>query len=621
MLAASHDEQTGSCCYGLCQVQSCKPRMEQGAWVWAGKRVLSSSKQAAATIMISLALDPEVVASAWEQQVGCGSIFSPQASDADFTVPSIIALDLSEIEAGMGQPPQQHHQLPHTDDSGSGAAAATAAMLRPELLLQWDTVLPVPLLPAAGRPWAVSLPSSTCTAAHKLCCVPNTLVRSLSSSASTNDRVCGPRPAALPSPGKCCKLQQSVSAQLAEDAECAVVPDAPGAAAAWPSSSSCSSDGSSGPAADGQDSAAADAPGGASAASAQVPQAPETAVFRTANLGAVPAAASFAMHPPPPQQQHSLPIRPRAAQQQAVQPARQLQRSCSNAHLAKKQQPTAAPQATCSEGCSTPRQRARTAHAAAAAAAASAAAAAAGEPFLRTRAEALARYRQKRVRRTHAKKIRYHLRKVNADKRPRIKGRFVKKDELMEPAADSAAPAAAAGCNGGMWDEGCTAAGAGGAASPAGAAMGFWEQQDDFLQALQLPGVTVETTAADGNRAAAAAPAPVTTEVASAAEAATAAAGDVDDLQMLCSAAPPNSSTSAGANAAAGALLGAAAAVDAEAAAAAAAMDMHLLGHWELAFGELGDDAAVPMLGEDFFSHVHDMTEGSGASHACLLLH
>lgn len=59
-----------------------------------------------------------------------------------------------------------------------------------------------------------------------------------------------------------------------------------------------------------------------------------------------------------------------------------------------------------------------------------AAAAAIGELFVRTRAEALTRYREKRARRTHVKKIRYHLRKVNADKRPRIKGRFVSKEEM-----------------------------------------------------------------------------------------------------------------------------------------------------------------------------------------------
>ena len=50
--------------------------------------------------------------------------------------------------------------------------------------------------------------------------------------------------------------------------------------------------------------------------------------------------------------------------------------------------------------------------------------------FARARAECLERYRAKKARRLYTKKIRYHLRKVNADKRPRIKGRFVKKEEL-----------------------------------------------------------------------------------------------------------------------------------------------------------------------------------------------
>ncbi|EFJ40510.1 hypothetical protein VOLCADRAFT_69449, partial [Volvox carteri f. nagariensis] len=39
----------------------------------------------------------------------------------------------------------------------------------------------------------------------------------------------------------------------------------------------------------------------------------------------------------------------------------------------------------------------------------------------------LERYREKKARRLYTKKIRYQLRKINADKRPRIKGRFVKK--------------------------------------------------------------------------------------------------------------------------------------------------------------------------------------------------
>lgn len=37
------------------------------------------------------------------------------------------------------------------------------------------------------------------------------------------------------------------------------------------------------------------------------------------------------------------------------------------------------------------------------------------------------RYREKRRRRLFSKKIRYQVRKLNAEKRPRIKGRFVKR--------------------------------------------------------------------------------------------------------------------------------------------------------------------------------------------------
>jgi len=46
------------------------------------------------------------------------------------------------------------------------------------------------------------------------------------------------------------------------------------------------------------------------------------------------------------------------------------------------------------------------------------------------RQASLARYRAKKARRLSANTIRYHLRKVNADARPRIKGRFVKKSDL-----------------------------------------------------------------------------------------------------------------------------------------------------------------------------------------------
>jgi len=50
----------------------------------------------------------------------------------------------------------------------------------------------------------------------------------------------------------------------------------------------------------------------------------------------------------------------------------------------------------------------------------------------RTRTQCLQRYREKKARRLYTKKIRYELRKINADRRPRIKGRFVKKEELQE---------------------------------------------------------------------------------------------------------------------------------------------------------------------------------------------
>nr|CAB3450983.1 unnamed protein product [Digitaria exilis] len=53
----------------------------------------------------------------------------------------------------------------------------------------------------------------------------------------------------------------------------------------------------------------------------------------------------------------------------------------------------------------------------------------------------VSRYREKRRTRLFAKKIRYEVRKLNAEKRPRMKGRFVKR-----PAAAGAAAAAAAPC-------------------------------------------------------------------------------------------------------------------------------------------------------------------------------
>jgi hypothetical protein len=52
------------------------------------------------------------------------------------------------------------------------------------------------------------------------------------------------------------------------------------------------------------------------------------------------------------------------------------------------------------------------------------------ELYAQARAECLARYRAKKARRKFTNTVRYHARKVNADKRPRIKGRFVRKEEL-----------------------------------------------------------------------------------------------------------------------------------------------------------------------------------------------
>ncbi|KAL6746034.1 CCT motif-domain-containing protein [Haematococcus lacustris] len=52
-----------------------------------------------------------------------------------------------------------------------------------------------------------------------------------------------------------------------------------------------------------------------------------------------------------------------------------------------------------------------------------------GANTIASRQEALQRYRLKKASRLYTKKIRYTLRKVNADRRPRIKGRFVKKSE------------------------------------------------------------------------------------------------------------------------------------------------------------------------------------------------
>jgi len=48
----------------------------------------------------------------------------------------------------------------------------------------------------------------------------------------------------------------------------------------------------------------------------------------------------------------------------------------------------------------------------------------------------LERYKEKRRNRQFSKKIRYTVRKLNAERRPRVKGRFVKQGEVMDDEAD-----------------------------------------------------------------------------------------------------------------------------------------------------------------------------------------
>ncbi|KAI3787364.1 hypothetical protein L1987_41792 [Smallanthus sonchifolius] len=49
----------------------------------------------------------------------------------------------------------------------------------------------------------------------------------------------------------------------------------------------------------------------------------------------------------------------------------------------------------------------------------------------------VSRYREKRRSRLFSKKIRYEVRKLNAEKRPRMKGRFVKRETFQEPPSNS----------------------------------------------------------------------------------------------------------------------------------------------------------------------------------------
>ena len=71
------------------------------------------------------------------------------------------------------------------------------------------------------------------------------------------------------------------------------------------------------------------------------------------------------------------------------------------------------------------------------------------DEFTRNRRLCLQRYREKKRNRKFSKKVRYHLRKMNADRRPRYKGRFIKKgevipQELLDAEAAKKAEAAAA---------------------------------------------------------------------------------------------------------------------------------------------------------------------------------
>lgn len=51
----------------------------------------------------------------------------------------------------------------------------------------------------------------------------------------------------------------------------------------------------------------------------------------------------------------------------------------------------------------------------------------------------VSRYREKRRTRLFAKKIRYQVRKLNAEKRPRMKGRFVKRASFLPTSPPTAA--------------------------------------------------------------------------------------------------------------------------------------------------------------------------------------
>jgi len=63
-----------------------------------------------------------------------------------------------------------------------------------------------------------------------------------------------------------------------------------------------------------------------------------------------------------------------------------------------------------------------------------------GGHFDEGREARVSRYREKRRTRLFSKKIRYEVRKLNAEKRPRMKGRFVKRASFAAAAATASAP-------------------------------------------------------------------------------------------------------------------------------------------------------------------------------------
>ncbi|KIZ01076.1 hypothetical protein MNEG_6882 [Monoraphidium neglectum] len=177
-------------------------------------------------------------------------------------------------------------------------------------------------------------------------------------------------------------------------------------------------------------------------------------VVPMAAMTPIVAPPSLALQPPAPQQQpqQQQPPPPHQQQQQQQQQKQQQQEQQQQQH----HELAWADDEECGAGQTT---------GAAPGAGAAPAAAAAGSESL-TREQRVARYRRKRARRQFKKMIRYATRKAYAEVRPRIKGRFVKKDELdawraaeramdaadlaasalqpQDPAAASAASAAAA---------------------------------------------------------------------------------------------------------------------------------------------------------------------------------